>query len=78
MLEVSTRHSSFERSLTSAWTDSAGNVSLQLMVNRTKRKRRRKKMEKGAALTGSERVKVKDLRTGKKVSKANLLRNVAG
>lgn len=78
MLEVSTRHSSFERPLTSAWTDSAGNVSLQLMVNRTKRKRRRKKMEKGAALTGSERVKVKDLRTGKKVCKANLLRNVAG
>ncbi|KAA0719516.1 Chromodomain-helicase-DNA-binding protein 8 [Triplophysa tibetana] len=39
---------------------------LELMVNRTKRKRRRKKMEKGAALTGSERVKVKNLRTGKK------------
>ncbi|XP_057189568.1 chromodomain-helicase-DNA-binding protein 8 isoform X2 [Triplophysa rosa] len=39
---------------------------LELMVNRTKRKRRRRKVEKGAALTGSERVKVKDLRTGKK------------
>lgn len=40
---------------------------LQLLVNRTKRKRRRKRVEKGAALTGSERVKVMDIRTGKKV-----------
>ncbi len=40
---------------------------LQLLVNRTKRKRRRKRVEKGAALTGSERVKVIDIRTGKKV-----------
>lgn len=40
---------------------------MQLLVNRTKRKRRRKRVEKGAALTGSERVKVMDIRTGKKV-----------
>uniref|UniRef100_A0A672KXS9 Chromodomain-helicase-DNA-binding protein 8-like n=1 Tax=Sinocyclocheilus grahami TaxID=75366 RepID=A0A672KXS9_SINGR len=33
----------------------------------TKKKRRRKRVEKGAALTGSERVKVIDIRTGKKV-----------
>ncbi|ROL55185.1 Chromodomain-helicase-DNA-binding protein 8 [Anabarilius grahami] len=39
---------------------------LELLVNRTKRKRRRKRVEKGAALTGSERVKVIDIRTGKK------------
>nr|XP_055057519.1 chromodomain-helicase-DNA-binding protein 8 isoform X1 [Misgurnus anguillicaudatus] len=39
---------------------------LELLVNRTKRKRRRKKVEIGAVLTGSERVKVIDLRTGKK------------
>ncbi|XP_039510570.1 chromodomain-helicase-DNA-binding protein 8 isoform X1 [Pimephales promelas] len=39
---------------------------LELLVNRTKRKRRRKRIEKGAALTGSERVKVIDIRTGKK------------
>lgn len=38
-------------------------------MNRTKRKRRRKRVEKGAALTGSERVKVIDIRTGKKVRK---------
>ncbi|KTG37460.1 hypothetical protein cypCar_00031516, partial [Cyprinus carpio] len=41
---------------------------LELLVNRTKRKRRRKRVEKGAALTGSERVKVIDIRTGKKFS----------
>lgn len=41
-------------------------------MNRTKRKRRRKKVEIGAALTGSERVKVIDLRTGKKVRKAKI------
>ncbi|XP_030629653.1 chromodomain-helicase-DNA-binding protein 8 [Chanos chanos] len=39
---------------------------LELLVNRTKRKRRRKRTEKGVALTGSERVKVIDMRTGKK------------
>ncbi|TRY56235.1 hypothetical protein DNTS_028552 [Danionella cerebrum] len=39
---------------------------LELLVNRTKRKRRKKRVEKGAALTGSERVKVVDIRTGKK------------
>uniref|UniRef100_A0A671LC50 Chromodomain-helicase-DNA-binding protein 8 n=1 Tax=Sinocyclocheilus anshuiensis TaxID=1608454 RepID=A0A671LC50_9TELE len=39
---------------------------LELLVNQTKRKRRRKRVEKGAALTGSERVKVIDIRTGKK------------
>uniref|UniRef100_A0A672R4A9 Chromodomain-helicase-DNA-binding protein 8 n=1 Tax=Sinocyclocheilus grahami TaxID=75366 RepID=A0A672R4A9_SINGR len=39
---------------------------LEVLVNRTKRKRRRKRVEKGAALTGSERVKVIDIRTGKK------------
>ncbi|XP_066536668.1 chromodomain-helicase-DNA-binding protein 8 [Hoplias malabaricus] len=39
---------------------------LELLVNRTKRKRRKKRIEKGATLTGSERVKVIDLITGKK------------
>ncbi|XP_035391960.1 chromodomain-helicase-DNA-binding protein 8 isoform X1 [Electrophorus electricus] len=39
---------------------------LELLVNRTKRKRRKKKTEKEGALTGGERVKVVDMRTGKK------------
>ncbi|XP_017572567.1 chromodomain-helicase-DNA-binding protein 8 isoform X2 [Pygocentrus nattereri] len=39
---------------------------LELLVNRTKRKRRKKKIEKEAALTGNERIKVIDMRTGKK------------
>ncbi|XP_072544368.1 chromodomain-helicase-DNA-binding protein 8 [Salminus brasiliensis] len=39
---------------------------LELLVNRTKRKRRKKRIEKEATLTGSERVKVIDMRTGKK------------
>ncbi|KAG9273824.1 chromodomain-helicase-DNA-binding protein 8-like [Astyanax mexicanus] len=39
---------------------------LEMLVNRTKRKRRKKRIEKGANLTGIERVKVIDMRTGKK------------
>uniref|UniRef100_A0AAY4ARW9 Chromodomain-helicase-DNA-binding protein 8 n=1 Tax=Denticeps clupeoides TaxID=299321 RepID=A0AAY4ARW9_9TELE len=39
---------------------------LELLVNRTKRKRRRKRPEKGVPLDGSERVKVINMRTGKK------------
>ncbi|XP_051555980.1 chromodomain-helicase-DNA-binding protein 8 isoform X1 [Myxocyprinus asiaticus] len=38
---------------------------LELLANRTKRKRRRKRVEKGAVLTGSEGVKVIDIITGK-------------
>lgn len=68
MLEVGTKHLSFGLSLTFTWTHLLiVSLMLQLLVNRTKRKRRRKKVEKGAALTGSERVKVIDMRTGKKV-----------
>ncbi|XP_051555983.1 chromodomain-helicase-DNA-binding protein 8 isoform X3 [Myxocyprinus asiaticus] len=37
----------------------------ELLANRTKRKRRRKRVEKGAVLTGSEGVKVIDIITGK-------------
>ncbi|KAM9500245.1 chromodomain-helicase-DNA-binding protein 8 isoform 1-T1 [Clarias gariepinus] len=40
---------------------------LELLVNRTKRKRRKKRTEKEPASTGSERVKVIDMKTGKKV-----------
>ncbi|KAK2861058.1 hypothetical protein Q7C36_005224 [Tachysurus vachellii] len=40
---------------------------LELLVNRTKRKRRKKRTEKEQATTGSERVKVIDMKTGKKV-----------
>lgn len=36
-------------------------------MNRTKRKRRKKRTEKEQAPTGSERVKVIDMKTGKKV-----------
>ncbi|XP_012690756.2 chromodomain-helicase-DNA-binding protein 8 isoform X2 [Clupea harengus] len=39
---------------------------LELLVNRTKRKRRRRRTEKTAPLTGSERVKVINMKTGKK------------
>ncbi|XP_076828846.1 LOW QUALITY PROTEIN: chromodomain-helicase-DNA-binding protein 8 [Brachyhypopomus gauderio] len=39
---------------------------LELLVNRTKRKRRKKRAEKEGVLTGDERVKVVDMRTGKK------------
>lgn len=41
----------------------------QLLVNRTKRKRRKKRTEKELAPTGSERVKVINMKTGKKVRK---------
>ncbi|KAJ8011779.1 hypothetical protein DPEC_G00061800 [Dallia pectoralis] len=40
---------------------------LELLVNRSKRKRRRKRTEKAAALSGSETIKIIDMRTGKKV-----------
>ncbi|XP_034147358.1 chromodomain-helicase-DNA-binding protein 8 isoform X3 [Esox lucius] len=43
---------------------------LELLVNRSKRKRRRKRTEKAAALSGSEKVKIIDMRTGKKVGEA--------
>ncbi|XP_051990554.1 chromodomain-helicase-DNA-binding protein 8-like isoform X2 [Xyrauchen texanus] len=38
---------------------------LALLANRTKKKRRRKRVEKGAVLTGSEGIKVIDIITGK-------------
>ncbi|XP_067108594.1 chromodomain-helicase-DNA-binding protein 8 isoform X1 [Osmerus mordax] len=41
---------------------------LELLVNRNKRRRRRKRTEK--ALTGSEKVKIIDMKTGKKVGAA--------
>lgn len=41
---------------------------LELLVNRSKRRRRRKKRDK--ALTGSEKVKLIDMRTGKKLGAA--------
>ena len=40
-------------------------LCLQLLVNRSKRKRRRRRADK--ALTGSEKVKIIHMRTGKKV-----------
>ncbi|KAF7706065.1 chromodomain-helicase-DNA-binding protein 8 isoform X1 [Silurus meridionalis] len=40
---------------------------LELLVNRTKRKRRKKRIENEQAPTGRERVKVIDMKTGKKV-----------
>lgn len=43
-------------------------------MNRTKRKRRKKRTEKEQAPTGSERVKVIDMKTGKKV-RGNILFN---
>ncbi|XP_041698805.2 chromodomain-helicase-DNA-binding protein 8-like isoform X2 [Coregonus clupeaformis] len=42
---------------------------LELLVNRRKR-RRKKRIEKAAALSGSEKVKIIDMRTGKKVGAA--------
>uniref|UniRef100_A0A8C7K685 Chromodomain-helicase-DNA-binding protein 8 n=1 Tax=Oncorhynchus kisutch TaxID=8019 RepID=A0A8C7K685_ONCKI len=40
---------------------------LELLVNQKKRRRRKKRTEKTAALLGSEKVKIIDMRTGKKV-----------
>ncbi|KAF4089766.1 hypothetical protein AMELA_G00070590 [Ameiurus melas] len=45
---------------------------LELLVNRTKRKRRKKRTEKEQAPTGSERVMVIDMKTGKKVQYGGL------
>lgn len=49
------------------YSDNHSLDTLQLLVNRTKRKRRKKRTEKEQAPTGSERVKVIDMKTGKKV-----------
>lgn len=44
---------------------------LQLLVNRSKRKRRRRADK---PLTGSEKVKIINMRTGKKVRHSNILK----
>ena len=49
-----------------ASTQTLSFVCPQLLVNRSKRKRRRRRADK--ALTGSEKVKIIHMRTGKKVS----------
>ncbi|KAL0966321.1 hypothetical protein UPYG_G00293860 [Umbra pygmaea] len=43
---------------------------LELLVNRSKRRKRRRRTEKAAALSGSEKVKIIDMTTGKKVGAA--------